>query len=135
MPRGLPLIRDAEIEQLLRDYTQPILKAAGLAQQNIQVIIINDRSFNAFVMDGRRIFVNAGALMESTVPNQIIGVLAHETGHIAGGHLSRLREQLAQAQTQIDHRDAARHRRDGRGDANPGAMSAIRPRPCSGRRR
>jgi predicted Zn-dependent protease len=99
--RGLPLIRDAEIEQLLRDYTQPILKAAGLSQQNIRVIIINDRSFNAFVMDGRRIFVNAGALMESAVPNQIIGVLAHETGHIAGGHLSRLREQLAQAQSQM----------------------------------
>src|SRR5262245_6574588 len=62
---GLPLIRDAEIEQLLRDYTQPILKVAGLSQQNIRVIIINDRSFNAFVMDGQRIFVNAGALMES----------------------------------------------------------------------
>jgi predicted Zn-dependent protease len=45
--------------------------------------------------------VNAGALMESTAPNQIIGVLAHEAGHIAGGHLSRLREQLAQAQTQM----------------------------------
>ncbi len=101
MPRGIPLIRDAEIEQLLRDYTQPILRAAGLAQQNVRVIIINDRSFNAFVMDGRRIFVNAGALMESQTPNQIIGVLAHETGHIAGGHLSRLREQLAQAQTQM----------------------------------
>ncbi|CAN0065467.1 unnamed protein product [Phaeothamnion confervicola] len=97
---GLPIIRDAEIEQLLRDYTQPILRVAGLSQQNIQVSIINDRGFNAFVMDGRRIFVNAGALMESTVPNQLIGVLAHETGHIAGGHLSRLREQYAQAQTQ-----------------------------------
>ena len=101
MPRGIPLIRDAEIEQLLRDYTQPILRAAGLAQQNVRVIIINDRTFNAFVMDGRRIFVNAGALMEAQTPNQIIGVLAHETGHIAGGHLSRLREQLAQAQTQM----------------------------------
>ncbi len=97
--QGLPIIRDAEIEQLLRDYTQPILRVAGLAQQNIQVAIINDRSFNAFVMDGRRIFVNAGALMDSDRPNQIIGVLAHETGHIAGGHLSRLREQLAAAQT------------------------------------
>ena len=101
VPRGVPLIRDAEIEQLLRDYTQPVLRAAGLAQQNVRVIIINDRSFNAFVMDGRRIFVNAGALMEAQTPNQIIGVLAHETGHIAGGHLSRLREQLAQAQTQM----------------------------------
>src|SRR3972149_9251761 len=99
VPRGIPLIRDAEIEQLLRDYTSPILRAAGLAQQNIQVIIINDRSFNAFVMDGRRIFINAGALMDAKTPNEIIGVLAHETGHIAGGHLSRLRQQLAVAQT------------------------------------
>jgi predicted Zn-dependent protease len=98
--RGLPIIRDAEIEQLLRDYTQPILRVAGLAKQNIRVVIINDRAFNAFVMDGRRIFVNAGALMDAQTPNQIIGVLAHEAGHIAGGHLSRLREQLAQAQTQ-----------------------------------
>jgi predicted Zn-dependent protease len=98
--RGPPIIRDAEIEQLLRDYTQPLLKAAGLAQQNVQAVIINDRAFNAFVADGRRIFVNAGALMDSETPNQIIGVLSHETGHIAGGHLARLREQLANATTQ-----------------------------------
>jgi predicted Zn-dependent protease len=101
VPRGMPLIRDAEIEQLLRDYTRPILRAAGLAQQNIQVTIINDRAFNAFVMDGRRIFVNAGTLLDAKTPNEVIGVLAHESGHIAGGHLSRLRQQLATAQTQM----------------------------------
>lgn len=95
----MPLIRDTEIEQLLRDYTQPILKTAGLANQNVKIVIINDRNFNAFVMDGKRIFVNTGALMESQNPNQLIGVLAHETGHIAGGHLSRLRDELANAQT------------------------------------
>src|SRR5262245_6971247 len=97
---GLPIVRDAEVEQLLKEYTQPLLKTAGLAQQNVQPVIINDRAFNAFVADGRRIFVNAGALMDSDTPNQIIGVLAHETGHIAGGHLARLREQLANATTQ-----------------------------------
>jgi predicted Zn-dependent protease len=97
---GLPVIRDAETEQLLRDYTQPILRTAGLAQQNIHVVIINDRNFNAFVADGKRIFVNAGALMEAQTPNQVIGVLAHETGHIAGGHLSKMREQIAAATTQ-----------------------------------
>src|SRR5215468_11139611 len=95
----LPLIRDAEIEQLLRDYTHPILRAAGLGQRNIRVVIINDRGFNAFVIDAKRIFVNAGALMDAETPNQIIGVLAHETGHIAGGHLSKLRSELANAQT------------------------------------
>jgi predicted Zn-dependent protease len=98
--KGPPVVRDAEIEQLLREYTQPILRAAGLAQQNVQVVIINDRSFNAFVADGRRIFVNGGALMEAETPNQIIGVLAHETGHIAGGHLSRMRDAIASATTQ-----------------------------------
>ena len=98
---GVPLIRDAEIEQLLRDYTTPVLRAAGLGPQNIQVVIINDRTFNAFVMDGRRIFVNTGALIESTTPNQIIGVLAHETGHIAGGHLAKMRQEMANAQTQM----------------------------------
>ncbi len=63
--RPPPIIRDAEIEQLLRDYTAPVLRAAGLAKQNVQVVIINEPSFNAFVVDGRRIFVNSGALMES----------------------------------------------------------------------
>src|SRR5262249_42761581 len=96
---GPPILRDAEIEQLLRDYTQPIPRAAGLLKQNISVVIINDRAFNAFVMDGKRIFVNAGALMDSQTPNQIIGVLAHESGHIAGGHLSKMREEMSNLQT------------------------------------
>jgi predicted Zn-dependent protease len=97
--RGMPVIRDAEIEQLLREYAQPILRAAGLAKQNVRVVVLGDRSFNAFVMDGRHIFVNAGALFDAKTPNEIIGVFAHETGHLAGGHLQRLREQLASAQT------------------------------------
>src|SRR6516162_6117413 len=98
--KGPPIIRDAEIEQLLKEYAQPILRVAGLTRQNIQVVIVNDSSFNAFVADGRRIFINGGALLDADTPNQVIGVLAHETGHIAGGHLARLREQLASASTQ-----------------------------------
>src|SRR6185436_17173857 len=92
--RGMPVIRDAEIEQLLRDYAQPVLRAAGLAKQNVKVVVLSDRSFNAFVMDGRHIFINAGALFDAKTPNEVIGVFAHETGH-----LQRLREQLASAQT------------------------------------
>lgn len=99
--RGPPVLRDTETEQLLREYTRPILRVAGLEKQNIQMVIINDSSFNAFVADGRRIFVNFGAILQSETPNQLIGVLAHETGHLAGGHLSKLREQLANAQTQM----------------------------------
>jgi predicted Zn-dependent protease len=96
---GIPMIRDAEIEQLLRDYTAPIFRVAGLADQNIHVVIIDDKSFNAFVMDAHRIFINVGALMQAKTPNQVIGVLAHETGHIVGGHLSKIRQELANVQT------------------------------------
>jgi len=99
--KGPPMIRDTEAEQLLRDYSRPILRTAGLEKQNIQVVIINDSTFNAFVADGRRIFVNYGAIMQSETPNQLIGILAHETGHLAGGHLAKMREQIAHAQTQL----------------------------------
>jgi predicted Zn-dependent protease len=99
--KGPPVLRDTETEQLLREYTRPILRAAGLEKQNIQMVIINQGVFNAFVADGRRIFVNYGAIMQSETPNQIIGVMAHETGHLAGGHLAKMREQMAQAQTQM----------------------------------
>ena len=97
--QSVRVIRDTEIESLLRDYARPILKVAGLARHNVKVVIINDRSFNAFVMDGRHIFINAGALFDAKTPNEVIGVLAHETGHLADGHLMRLREKLARAQT------------------------------------
>jgi predicted Zn-dependent protease len=99
--KGPSVLRDTETEQLLREYTRPILRAAGLEKQNIQMVIINQGVFNAFVADGRRIFVNYGAIMQSETPNQIIGVMAHETGHLAGGHLAKMREQMAQAQTQM----------------------------------
>ncbi len=113
--KGPPVLRDAETEQLLREYTRPILRAAGLEKQNIQIVIINDPSFNAFVADGRRIFVNFGAILQSQTPNQLIGVLAHETGHLAGGHLAKMREQIC-ARADLDgDRDAARRRRHGGG--------------------
>ncbi len=99
--KGPSVLRDTETEQLLREYTRPILRAAGLEKQNIQMVIINQGVFNAFVADGRRIFVNYGAILQSETPNQIIGVMAHETGHLAGGHLAKMREQMAQAQTQM----------------------------------
>lgn len=96
--KSIPVVRDAEIEALVRDYARPIFKAAGLANSGINIILVNDNRFNAFVA-GRRMFINTGALLESETPNEIIGVIAHEAGHIAGGHQERLREQLARAHT------------------------------------
>ena len=96
--RGPMIIRDQEIENLMRDYMNPIVGAAGLKKGSVQIILVQDRSFNAFVTDSRRMFINTGALMDAKTPNEIIGVIAHETGHIAGGHLQRLRDQMATAQ-------------------------------------
>ena len=92
------VIRDAEVEQLLRDYATPIFKAAGVNGGATKIILIGDRSFNAFVANGRKIFVNVGAIMEAKAPSEIIGVLAHETGHIAGGHLAGIHAEMAKAQ-------------------------------------
>ncbi len=94
----VPVVRDAEIEALIRDYARPIFKAAGLSRSGIEIVLVNDSRFNAFVA-GRRIFINTGALLTAETPNEIIGVIAHEAGHIAGGHQERLRQQLARAQT------------------------------------
>lgn len=96
--RGVSVVRDAEIEAAVRDYARPVLEAAGLGRSGIEIVLVNDPSFNAFVA-GRRIFINTGALLMAETPNEIIGVLAHEAGHIAGGHQQRLREQLGRAQT------------------------------------
>lgn len=93
------LIRDAEIESLIRDYAKPIFRAAGLGSQGIKIHIVNDKAFNAFVVDGQNMFIHAGTLMEAETPNQVIGVIAHESGHITGGHLARLRTQIAKAQS------------------------------------
>ncbi len=91
------LIRDAEIEDTLRLYTEPLLRAAGLDPNDVTIYIVNDPSINAFVAGGQNIFVHTGLILAADNPNEIIGVLAHETGHIAGGHLARSREAMQQA--------------------------------------
>ena len=93
------MIRDAETESLIKTYAKPIFNAAGLSGQAVDIHIINDRAFNAFVVDGHNMFIHAGALMDAKTPNQIIGVIAHESGHITGGHLARLRNQISKAKS------------------------------------
>ncbi|WP_083507618.1 M48 family metalloprotease [Aureimonas frigidaquae] len=93
----LPVVRDAQIEDLIRDYAEPLLKAAGVPSNRVEIVLVNDLSFNAFVA-GRRIFINTGTILNSETPNETVGVIAHEIGHLAGGHQERLRDQLARAQ-------------------------------------
>ncbi len=134
MPAGLPMIRDTEIENLLRDYARPLFRAANVGGSQTNVVIVNSRAFNAFVANGRRIFINAGAILDSRTPNELIGVMAHETGHIAGGHLARLREAVERAQVIAVigmlvgaagvAAGAAGGARSGVGEAAPGAITA-----------
>ena len=96
--RGLPLIRDAEIERAIRAYSAPVFATIGLGADDVQVHIVNNRRLNAFVAGGRHIFVNTGLLQEAEDAGMVIGVLAHETGHIVGQHLTQLRGALREAQ-------------------------------------
>ncbi len=92
---GKSLIRDAEIENSIRIYATPVFQAAGLNPDDINIYIVNDNSLNAFVAGGQNMFINTGLIMRSDNAGQIIGVIAHETGHISGGHLSRLKDALS----------------------------------------
>lgn len=85
-------IRDAEIESMLRDWSDPIFEAAGLTPEAVDIYIINDPSLNAFVSGGQNMFVHTGLILAADRPNELIGVIAHETGHISGGHLARMGE-------------------------------------------
>lgn len=91
------LIRDAEIEDTLRVYANPVFQAAGLAPSDVDIFIVNDPSVNAFVAGGQNVFVHTGLIMAAETPNEIIGVLAHETGHISGGHAARRSQDIQRA--------------------------------------
>ena len=85
-------VRDAETEALIADYLRPIVKAAG--QQMPKIMLVNDQSFNAFVTTGHRLFVNIGTIIQSETPNELIGVLAHETAHIAHADIANMKQAL-----------------------------------------
>jgi len=82
-------IRDAEIERTMALMAAPVLKAAGVPPDSVDIYIINDPQLNAFVAGGRNIFFHTGLLAQMPRPETIMGVIAHETGHITGGHLAR----------------------------------------------
>lgn len=83
------LIRDTEIEDTLQDFTTPLLKAAGLNSDSVDIYIVNDNSLNAFVTRGQNIFLNTGLIQQAETPLQLKGVIAHEAGHIADGRIAR----------------------------------------------
>lgn len=83
------LLRDAETEAFFREISDPIFEAAGLTPASVDMYLLGDQSLNAFVTGGQNIFIHSGLILASDDVNQLVGVIAHETGHIAGGHLVR----------------------------------------------
>ena len=96
----ISLVRDAEIEATIRAYADPVFKVAGLDAAAVKVHLVNDNRINAFVTLGMDMFINTGLLIRADTPDQVIGVIAHETGHLAGGHLVRIQEELRNATIQ-----------------------------------
>lgn len=93
-------MRDAETEALMREISDPLFEAAELDPESVQIFLNGDKALNAFVMGGQNMFINLGLLTEAESVDEVIGVIAHETGHIAGGHLVRGREAIRNAQKQ-----------------------------------
>jgi predicted Zn-dependent protease len=80
------ILRDAETEALLRDMSQPIITATGLDPKNVDVVLVNDSSVNAFVVGGQAVYLNSGLINTADSANEVQGVIAHELGHVVGGH-------------------------------------------------
>jgi predicted Zn-dependent protease len=94
-------IRDAEIEETIRRYSEPIFEAAGLNPKRIDVYLIADDTLNAFVAGGMNMFLHTGLLRRAEQPTQVMGVIAHEAGHISAGHLASRRQEMEQTTTQM----------------------------------
>ncbi|MCT2401575.1 M48 family metalloprotease [Novosphingobium mangrovi (ex Huang et al. 2023)] len=80
------ILRDAETEALLHDMATPLIKAAGLDPDNVDIVLVGDRSVNAFVAGGQAVYVNSGLIEEADTAAEVQGVIAHELGHVTGGH-------------------------------------------------
>ncbi|MFV0643517.1 MAG: M48 family metalloprotease [Sphingomonadaceae bacterium] len=91
------ILRDAETEALLNDMAAPLVEAAGLQPGNVEIILVNDQSVNAFVAGGQAVFIHSGLIEEADTANEVQGVIAHELGHIAGGHIIRSSEGMSAA--------------------------------------
>jgi predicted Zn-dependent protease len=97
---GPEFIRDAEIENYLHALADPIYRAADVAPESVTIAIVKSNVVNAFVAGGMNEFFYTGLLQLADSPEQLAGVIAHETGHIAGGHLIRGREEMRNASAQ-----------------------------------
>lgn len=95
--QGISIIRDTEIESTLTKWATPVLNAAGLSPNQVQIILVDSNDINAFVAGGANVFIYAGLIERAEYPEELIGVMAHEIGHIQGGHLIETRRAMERA--------------------------------------
>jgi len=93
------VLRDSETELLFRDASAPLIRAAGLSPKSVDVVLLNDPEINAFVATGQRVYIQSGLIAATDNVSELQGVIAHELGHVAGGHSIRLNQGVSQAST------------------------------------
>ncbi len=91
------ILRDAETEAFFDEISAPLIKAAGLDPNNVDIVLINDRSINAFVAGGQAVYIHTGLIEAADTANEVQGVISHELGHVVGGHAVRFGEGLGPA--------------------------------------
>lgn len=91
------ILRDAETEELFAEMSRPLIEAAGLRPEGVEIILIGDPSINAFVAGGQRVFIHSGLVTSAQNANEVQGVIAHELGHVEGGHIIRMAEGAGEA--------------------------------------
>ena len=91
------ILRDRETEKLFADMSKPLIEAARLDPKNVKIVLVNDPEINAFVAGGQVVYLHTGLISASDNANQVQGVIAHELGHVAGGHVLRSGEGMKQA--------------------------------------
>ena len=120
------ILRDSETELLFNQISEPLIEAAGLDPKSVRVVLVNDPEINAFVAQGQIVYIHSGLLATADNANQLQGVIAHELGHVAGGHAIRIYEgaNRATAITILSLVLGAAAMAVGAGDAGMGIMAA-----------
>ena len=93
------VLRDAETEAFFREISAPLVRAAGMRPEDVEIVLVGDRAINAFTAGGQTVYINSGLIEEASTANEVQGVIAHELGHVEGGHAMRGGDAAASAQS------------------------------------
>src|SRR5688500_7091213 len=89
---SVSVLRDSETELLFNDISRPLIQAAELDPSSVDIVLLSDPEINAFVATGQAVYIHSGLILAADNVNQLQGVIAHELGHVAGGHSIRIQD-------------------------------------------